>query len=54
MSPQSPAKSETARLPVFQRFIDDLRALWAAEPDTKTRMEKAKPLLENLVMNASL
>lgn len=54
MTPQSPAKSEAPRLPVFQRFIDDLRALWAAESDTKTRMEKAKPLLEKLVMNDEL
>jgi len=54
MSPQTPAKNEAARLPVFQRFIDDLRALWAAEPDTQTRMEKAKPLLEKLVMNDEL
>lgn len=36
-------------LPVFQRFIDDLRAIWAVEPDMGRRMEKAKPLLEKLV-----
>jgi len=52
MSPHS--ESVPARLPVFQRFIDDLRTLWAAEPDTQTRMEKAKPLLEKLVMNDEL
>ena len=50
----APEKTAAQRLPVFQRFIDDLRALWAAEPDTQTRMEKAKPLLEKLVMDASL
>jgi predicted metal-dependent enzyme (double-stranded beta helix superfamily) len=50
----APEKTATQRLPVFQRFIDDLRALWAAESDTQTRMEKAKPLLEKLVMDDSL
>ncbi len=50
----APEKSAAQRLPVFQRFIDDLRALWAAESDTQTRMEKAKPLLEKLVMNDEL
>ena len=47
-------KSATQRLPVFQRFIDDLRALWAAEDDTAKRMEKAKPLLEKLVRDDGL
>ena len=50
----APEKIATQRLPVFQRFIDDLRALWAAESDTQTRMEKARPLLEKLVMNDGL
>lgn len=50
----APEKIDSQRLPVFQRFIDDLRALWAAETDTQTRMEKAKPLLEKLVMNDEL
>ncbi len=42
------------RLPVFQNFIDELRAIWAAEPDMATRMERAKPVLERLVMDAEL
>jgi predicted metal-dependent enzyme (double-stranded beta helix superfamily) len=42
------------RLPVFDSFIADLRALWAREPDIKRRMEQAKPLLEKLVMEPSL
>jgi len=50
----APEKIATQRLPVFQRFIDDLRALWAAESDIQTRMEKARPLLEKLVMNDGL
>ena len=45
-------KSCRARLPVFDKFIADLRAIWAAEADDQRRMEKAKPLLERLVMDA--
>jgi predicted metal-dependent enzyme (double-stranded beta helix superfamily) len=44
----------SARLPVFETFIADLRALWASEPDTQKRMEKAKPLLERFVMDPTL
>ena len=40
------------RLPVFEKFIGDLRAIWAAETDDQRRMERAKPLLEQLVMDA--
>jgi predicted metal-dependent enzyme (double-stranded beta helix superfamily) len=43
-----------ARLPVFEKFIADLRAVWAAEPDDERRMTKAKPLLEALVAEDSL
>jgi predicted metal-dependent enzyme (double-stranded beta helix superfamily) len=43
-----------APLPVFERFIGDLRAIWAAEPDNQRRMETAKPLLEELVKDESL
>jgi predicted metal-dependent enzyme (double-stranded beta helix superfamily) len=43
-----------AGLPVFEDFIADLRAIWAAESDNRRRMEKAKPLLERLVMDESL
>ena len=42
------------RLPVLDRFIGDLRAIWAAEPDNQHRMERAKPLLERLVMDPTL
>ncbi len=35
-------------------FIGELRALWAAERDDRARMERAKPLLEWLVMDARL
>jgi predicted metal-dependent enzyme (double-stranded beta helix superfamily) len=42
------------RLPVLDRFIADLRAVWAAQPDDERRMAKAKPLLEALVMDEAL
>jgi len=42
------------KLPVFEKFIGDLRAVWAAEPDDRRRMEKAKPLLEKLVLEPAL
>ncbi len=41
-------------LPIFQRFIDDLRTIWATEPDMGRRMEKARPLLERLVKDPSI
>jgi predicted metal-dependent enzyme (double-stranded beta helix superfamily) len=44
----------SARLPALQNFIEDLRTIWAAEPDDQHRMEQAKPLLEKLVMEPSL
>ena len=43
-----------ARLPVFEKFIADLRAIWAAQPDDQRRMEAAKPLLERLVLDPAL
>ncbi|MEA2905302.1 MAG: hypothetical protein QOI12_2689 [Alphaproteobacteria bacterium] len=43
-----------ARLPAFESFVRDLRAIWAANPDDQSRMEKAKPVLEKLVMEPSL
>jgi predicted metal-dependent enzyme (double-stranded beta helix superfamily) len=42
------------RLPVFDNFIADLRAIWAAEADDGRRMAEAKPLLERLVMDPAL
>jgi predicted metal-dependent enzyme (double-stranded beta helix superfamily) len=43
-----------SRLPVFDKFIGELRAIWAAEPDDGGRMQKAKPLLEQLVKDQTL
>ena len=42
------------RLPILDRFIADLRAIWAVEADDRRRMERAKPLLERLVMDDTL
>ena len=43
-----------ARLPVFEKFIADVRAIWAAQGDDQRRMEAAKPLLERLVLDPAL
>ncbi len=43
-----------SRLPVFDRFITDLRAIWSADGDDGRRMANAKPLLEKLVMDPKL
>lgn len=50
----SDANDAARRLPVFERFIADLRAVWAAEADDQRRMEQAKPLLERLVLDDTL
>jgi predicted metal-dependent enzyme (double-stranded beta helix superfamily) len=42
------------RLPVMDKFIGDLRAIWASESDNQRRMERAKPLLEKLMMDPTL
>ena len=42
------------RLPVFDRFIADLRAIWGSETEDRRRMERAKPLLQKLVMDDGL
>ncbi len=44
----------TARMPVLEQFIGDLRAIWAADSDNQRRMEKAKPLVERLVKDPDL
>ena len=44
----------TKLLPVFERFIRGLRTVWAEEREDRDRMERTKPLLERLVMDASL
>jgi predicted metal-dependent enzyme (double-stranded beta helix superfamily) len=43
-----------SRLPVFEKFIADLRTIWAAEADDGRRMANAKPVLEKLVMDPTL
>lgn len=44
----------SARLPVFDRFIADLRTVWSGETDLQRRMEKARPLVERLVTDSGL
>src|SRR5260370_24133003 len=44
----------SARSPVLEKFIADLRTIWSAEADNQRRMERAKPLLEQLVKDAGL
>lgn len=40
--------------PSLQPLIDQLRALWASEPDIEQRMRKAKPLVERLITDPEL
>ena len=42
------------RLPVLEKFIGELRGIWATEADDRRRMEAAKPLMERLVMEPAL
>jgi predicted metal-dependent enzyme (double-stranded beta helix superfamily) len=42
------------RLPVFEKFIQDLRLTWAELPDAAARMKKGQKLLEALVKDSSL
>ena len=44
----------SARPPILEKFIGDLRTIWAAEAHEQRRMEKAKPLLERLVSDGGL
>ena len=46
--------SDTKRLPVFEKFIQDLRAAWSELPDMEARMKKGQQLLEALVKDESL
>lgn len=41
-------------LPVFEKFIQDLRAAWAESPDVEARMKKGAQLLEGLVNNETM
>jgi predicted metal-dependent enzyme (double-stranded beta helix superfamily) len=42
------------KLPVFERFIQDLRATWAELPDMEGRMKRGQKLLEELVKDPAL
>lgn len=42
------------RLPVFQKFIDDLRDAWARERDMETRMKAGTELLRGLVNDPTM
>ena len=42
------------RLPAFEHFIGDLQKVWAADPDTESRMRKARVLLEQMVKDPGL
>ncbi|MGE5058885.1 MAG: hypothetical protein ACM3N3_06515 [Betaproteobacteria bacterium] len=46
--------SAANRLPVFEKFIRDLRAAWAELPDVEGRMKKGQKLLEELVKDSTL
>ena len=43
-----------SRLPIFDKFVAELRAIWAGDADDGCRMTKAKPLLETLVKDPAL
>ena len=42
------------RLPVFEKFIQDLRAAWVECPDVEARMKKGAELLEGLVNDETM
>jgi predicted metal-dependent enzyme (double-stranded beta helix superfamily) len=44
----------TAALPVFEQFVAQLRTIWEQHSDNQARMEKARPLLEQLVKDPGL
>jgi predicted metal-dependent enzyme (double-stranded beta helix superfamily) len=44
----------TPRLPVLDKFIVDLRTIWAEDSENERRMAKAKPLLEQLLKDTTL
>lgn len=46
--------ADSKRLPVFEKFIQDLRAVWAELPDMEARMKKGQKLLEELVKDEGL
>jgi len=44
----------TKRLPVFEKFIQDVRAAWAELQDTEARMKRVKVWLEGLVKDPTI
>lgn len=42
------------RLPVFEKFIQDMRAAWGKLPDLEARMKKTAELLQGLVQDLTL
>jgi predicted metal-dependent enzyme (double-stranded beta helix superfamily) len=42
------------RLPAFERFVGDMQAVWASEPDLESRMLKGKALLERLTTDPTI
>jgi predicted metal-dependent enzyme (double-stranded beta helix superfamily) len=42
-----PATTDTKLLPAFDKFVQDLRKIWAEHPDDETRMKKAHRLMED-------
>jgi predicted metal-dependent enzyme (double-stranded beta helix superfamily) len=42
------------RLPAFERFVGDMRAVWTSEPDLESRMRKGKALLERLTTDPTI
>jgi len=44
----------TKRLPVFEKFIQDVRAAWAELQDTEAPMKRVKVLLEGLVKDPTI
>ena len=46
--------ADTKQLPVFEKFVQDLRSAWSELPDMEARMKKGQQLLEALVKDESL
>lgn len=46
--------SNAKRIPAFEKFIQDLRAAWAEQPDMEARMRKGQKLLEELVKDPAI
>lgn len=46
--------ADSKQLPVFEKFIQDLRAAWTELPNMEARMKKGQQLLESLVKDEGL